>query len=361
MDPTSSDFQCRPGDEVHSLDDSKMGKVIAVDTKFLTVERGLLSKTQYFVPLSAVDACTDKKVYLKMSKDQVEQAGWNVRPVMTAGETTAGAAAGAPAAGGASASASAAPAPSVWATTSAPAAALTPPAAPAPSAGAAPAAEPSVNDLRPMLKPGVENEPMLLLDITGSMSYPVAAGSTVQRREVIGEAIGRIVEQLAAQDSQAAKEQAEGKDAGGLMTVTFAGGSATCIDDLSPANWRQKWGALPWGGGTWIMPGWNLLVDTYMEEFGEVSKLDRPHLLGLIITDGEAQDTAEFAQMLAQAKGGTYVCVAILGFGPEHDQALAAYRQIAAANDHVRVVTFGSETDPTTIADGLLSLLGQAA
>jgi len=351
MDPTTSEFQCRPGDEVHSLDDHKMGKVVAADTRFLTVERGLLSKTQYFIPLSAVDSCNDKRVYLKMTKDQVEQAGWNVPPVMAAEASTTGAPAVAPAA----------PAPSVWATTSTPAAAPTPPAPPVPSSWAAPGAEPSVNDLRPLLKPGVENEPMLLLDITGSMSYPVAEGSSVQRRAVIGEAIGRIVEQLAAKDAQAAREQAEGKDAGGLMTVTFAGGSAECVDDLSPANWRQKWAALPWGGGTWIMPGWNLLVDTYMAEFGEVPKLDRPHLLALIITDGEAQDTAEFAQTLAQAKGGTYVCVAILGFGSEHDQALTAYRQIATANDHVRVVTFGSETDPTTIADGLLSLLGQAA
>jgi hypothetical protein len=261
---------------------------------------------------------------------------------------------------GTDATPAAAPA-SVWATAGAPTSpAQGTPQSAAPT-GAVPVSEPSVNDLRPMLKPGVENEPMLLLDTTGSMSYPVAEGSTVQRREVIGEAIGRIVEQLAAQDSQAAKEQAEGKDAGGLMTVTFAGGSAQCIDDLSPANWRQKWGAIQWGGGTQIMPGWSLLVDTYMGEFGEAPKLDRPHLLGLIITDGEAADTAEFAQTLAQTKGGTYVCVAILGFGPEHDQALAAYRQIAAANDHVRVVTFGSETDPTAIASGLLLLLGQAS
>ena len=85
MDTTSSEFQCRPGDEVHSLDDAKMGKVIAVDTKFLTVERGLLSKTQYFVPLSAVDACTDNKVYLKMTKAQVEHAHWDVPPAMETG------------------------------------------------------------------------------------------------------------------------------------------------------------------------------------------------------------------------------------------------------------------------------------
>jgi hypothetical protein len=218
-------------------------------------------------------------------------------------------------------------------------------------------AEPSVNDLSPMLKPGVEKEPMLLLDTTGSMSYPVAEGSSIQRRQVIGEAIGRIVEVLGAQDSQAAKEQAAGEDAGGLMTVTFAGGTAEVIDDLSPDNWRQKWGQIRWGGGTQIMPGWDALVEQYMEEFGDVPKLDRPHLLALIITDGEAADTDQFAQTLAQAKGGVYVCVAILGYGQEHDRALQVYKQIEAQNDHVRVVTFGSETNPDTIADGLLSMI----
>jgi hypothetical protein len=214
-----------------------------------------------------------------------------------------------------------------------------------------------VNDLSPMLKPGVEKEPMLLLDTTGSMSYPVAEGSSIQRRQVIGEAIGRIVEVLGAEDSQAAKERAAGEDAGGLMTVTFAGGKAECIDDLSPDNWRQKWSQIRWGGGTQVMPGWDALVEQYMEEFGDVPKLDRPHLLALIITDGEADDTDQFAQTLAQAKGGVYVCIAILGYGQEHDRALQVYKQIEAQNDHVRVVTFGSETNPDTIADGLLSMI----
>ncbi|MGH9067984.1 MAG: hypothetical protein ACRD0J_10925, partial [Acidimicrobiales bacterium] len=177
-----------------------------------------------------------------------------------------------------------------------------------------------------MLPAGVENEPMLLLDTTGSMSYPVAEGSTIERRQVIGEAIGRVVEIMAAKDSQAAKEQAAGEEKGGLMTITFAGGSAECIDDLNPENWRQKWNAIRWGGGTRILPGWNKLVDTYMEEFGEVPKQDRPHLLALVVTDGEADDTEDFAKTIVQARAGTYVCVAILGFGAEHDQALQAYR-----------------------------------
>jgi hypothetical protein len=221
--------------------------------------------------------------------------------------------------------------------------------------------EPSVNDLSPMLKPGVEREPMLLLDTTGSMSFAVAEGSRVERRQVVGEAMGRVVEVLAAQDSQAEEERAGGADAaeiGGLMTITFAGGTAKCIEDLSPENWRAKWAGIQWGGGTAIMPGWNLLVETYMEEFGDTPKLDRPHLLAVVITDGEADDTDEFARTLESAKGGVYVCVAVLGFGAEHDRALGAYQAIAKANDHVRVVTFGSETDPDVISDGLLSLLG---
>lgn len=218
--------------------------------------------------------------------------------------------------------------------------------------------EPSVNDLSPILARGVDNEPMLLLDTTGSMSYPVAQGATVQRRQVIGEAIGRVVEVLAVKDSQAATEQAAGTDAGGLMTVTFAGGTAECIEDLNPGNWRQKWGAIRWGGGTQIMPGWDTLIEVYMTEFGAVPKLDRPHLLALVITDGEADDTAAFTAALAQARGGIYVCIAVLGFGAEHDAALSAYQQVAAGNDHVRVVSFGSETDPTAIADGVLSMIG---
>jgi len=203
----------------------------------------------------------------------------------------------------------------------------------------------------------VEKEPMLLLDTTGSMSYPVSEGSKIERRQLIGEAIGRIVEVLGAEDSQAAKEQAGGEDAGGLMTVTFAGGSATCIDDLSTDNWRQKWSSIPWGGGTVIMPGWETLVEQYMEEFGDVPKQDRPHLLALVITDGEADDTDQFAQTLAQAKGGVYVCIAILGYGQEHDRAFQVYKQIEAQNNHVRVVTFGSETNPDTVADGVLSMI----
>jgi hypothetical protein len=346
-------WRFREGAEVVGADNDALGDVAEIlpntaHPAFLRVRHGRLHHTDYYVPITAIANYDGDTVYLNVSVEEAKHRGWTAVPVMPTDVPRT------------------APAPIYQPppppTTPPPMAVVAPPrpleAVPPPVPARPLAPEPSVNDLRPMFNPGVEHEPMLLLDTTGSMSYAAADGSKIQRREVIGEAIGRIVEKLAAADSQAAEEAAAGEDAGGLMTVTFAGGSADCIDDLNPGNWRQKWNRIEWGGGTQIMPGWNLLVETYLAEFGEVPKQDRPHMLALVITDGEADDTDQFAQTLAQARGGTYVCMAVLGFGPEHDRALAAYQRIAAANDHVRVVTFGSETDPDTIADGVLSLIG---
>ena len=219
--------------------------------------------------------------------------------------------------------------------------------------------EPTINDLSPLTR--AEVEPMLLLDTSGSMDWPAADGSHVKRREVIGEAITLVVAHLAAKDSQADSERAAGADeaeVGGVMTVGFAD-SPTEYDDLNPANIATKWAGIRWGGTTHIVPGWEKLVDIYTEEFGERPKQDRPHLLALVITDGEAQDGDKFAKLLAQQSGGTYVAVAVIGYGADHDKTLEQYRAIEAANSHVRVVTFGSSTDPQQISKALLSLIGE--
>ena len=221
------------------------------------------------------------------------------------------------------------------------------------------AQEPSINDLSPLTR--AEVEPMLLLDTSGSMDWPAAEGSPVKRRQVIGEAITLLVGHLAGKDSQAAAEHAAGADEveiGGVMTVGFADGP-TEYDDLNPANVSAKWAGIRWGGQTHIVPGWHKLVDIYTEEFGDRPKQDRPHLLALIITDGEAQDGAEFAKILAQQSAGTYVVVAVVGFGADHDRTMEQYKAIEASNSHVRVVTFGSSTDPKEISSALLSLIGE--
>jgi hypothetical protein len=217
--------------------------------------------------------------------------------------------------------------------------------------------EPSIQDLSPVVPKGVEKEPVLLVDTSGSMSYPAAEGSSIRRWDVVTEALPTLVAILGAADSQAEAEAAAGEDAGGLMTVTFAN-TATEVGDLNEGNWRQKWDAVQIGGGTHIMPGWNLVVEDYLEEFGDTPQIERPALLLLVVTDGEADDMEAFEAECAKAHGTTYIAAAIVGFGPDHDATVAAYQNLAASNNHVRVVSFESNTDPNALAQGLLSLAG---
>jgi len=219
--------------------------------------------------------------------------------------------------------------------------------------------EPSVNDLSPVVKPGVEKEPIALVDTSGSMSWPVADGSSVRRMDVVGEAMGILVKYLETEDSQAAAEQAGGDDDKGGLLVHLFSDHATELGDLNSANWRDKWAGIRWGGGTRIMSAWQAAEQDYLEEFGDTPALDRPVLLALVITDGEAQDADQFEQVLAQAGPQRKFCVAVLGFGPDHDATLAAYKAVEAKNGkHVRVVTFGGEDDPAAIAQDLITLIG---
>lgn len=219
--------------------------------------------------------------------------------------------------------------------------------------------EPSVNDLSPVVAKGVEKEPIALVDISGSMSWPVSGDSRVQRREVVGEAMGLLVKALEDEDSQAAAEQADGSDdKGGLLVHLFSDHHEE-LGDLNSSNWRAKWESISWGGGTRIMAAWEAAQEDYLEEFGEVPALDRPVLLTLVVTDGEASDWDQFSQVLAQANATRKFCVAIVGHGEDHDRTLSAYKAVEATNGkHVRVVTFAGETDPTSIANDLILLVG---
>lgn len=198
-----------------------------------------------------------------------------------------------------------------------------------------------------------EKEPMLLLDTTGSMNYGSAANDPTPRKDVIREAISIIVERLGAADSQAAEEE----EGGGLRTVTFADGQAHDIGDLNPDNLREKWSHIRWAGGTRIMPGFNMLLKTYSDEFGSEPLEERPMLLALVITDGEADDTEAFKNTVARAAGSMYVVLAIIGYGAEHDRALRAYQQVEAQNAHVKVLPFAGETDPEVIAGALFRMI----
>jgi hypothetical protein len=223
--------------------------------------------------------------------------------------------------------------------------------------------EPTVEELANNLAPltGAETEPLAAFDKSGSMSWPAAEGSTVSRMAVVSESIGQIVAALAAKDSQADREHAEGADeaeVGGLMSVAFSD-KVQDLEDLNPANLAHKWATVRPGGGTLVVPAWNRLMEIYLDEFGDKPVQDRPYPLILIVTDGEAQDGDAFAKILEQQGGHTYVVVAVVGFGEDHDRTLKQYRAIEAANKHVRVLTFDSVTNPTTISDSLLALIGE--
>ncbi len=202
-------------------------------------------------------------------------------------------------------------------------------------------------------QPGQEKEPMLLLDTTGSMNWPTSETDSTPRKNTIREAISIIVARLASSDSQAAKEEG----GGGLRTITFADGQAYDIEDLNPNNLQDKWNRIRWGGGTRIMPGFNLLLKTYADEFGSEPPAERPLLLALVITDGEADDTDAFRNTVARAAGNMYVVLAIIGYGPEHDRALQAYQQIEAQNAHVKVMPFAGKTNPEVIANALFRMI----
>ena len=219
--------------------------------------------------------------------------------------------------------------------------------------------EPSVNDLSPVVAKGVEKEPVALVDVSGSMSWPVADGTRVQRREVVGEAMGLLVKALEDEDSQAAAEQAGGDDGKGGLLVHLFSDHTEELGDLNSSNWRAKWDSIRWGGGTRIMPAWEAAQESYLEEFGEVPAIDRPVLEVLVITDGEASDWDQFSTVLEQANATRKFCVAIVGHGEDHDRTLRAYKAVEAKNGrHVRVVTFGGETDPASIANDLMLLVG---
>jgi len=144
---------------------------------------------------------------------------------------------------------------------------------------------------------------------------------------------------------------------GGLHTVTFAGGQAHDHENLNTRNFQHKWKHLQWSGGTRIMPGWLKLRNGFMHRFGKHREEHRPIMIVLVLTDGEADDTAEFARELSDdAHGDVFVVLGIVGFGQEHDRAMKSY-QALEGNANVRVLPFAGESDAKVIADAMLWMI----
>lgn len=212
---------------------------------------------------------------------------------------------------------------------------------------------------KPLVPEGQNKEVVCLLDTSGSMEWEAADGSNVSRWQVVAEALPAFVRALEGQDSMAAQEQSSGDDdKGGLLIHGFSN-IHTELGDFNSSNMARKIAAVKIGGGTTIMTAWNAAQDDFMEEFGDLGALDRPALLTLVITDGEATDADAFGHVLQTAGHGRYFAVAIVGHGEDHDRTLHSYQQYADANPkHVAVLSFDSVTNPDVLANDLILMAG---
>lgn len=221
----------------------------------------------------------------------------------------------------------------------------------------------ALNDVTPFTQG--KTEPMLLLDLSGSITWGASPDADHPSRiEVIGEALPVIIAALEGEDSEAETERltADAAEKGGVYTAGF-NSDAHDFEDVNSINLAtDKWPEIlsKVGGGTRIVPGWNLLMEHYAEEFGDRPVQDQPRLVGLVITDGEAEDARAFGDLLARQGSRTYVGVAVIGYGDAHDATVRQYETVAAAsNGHVRVLTFDSVTNPLVIARSMLALVGK--
>lgn len=212
---------------------------------------------------------------------------------------------------------------------------------------------------KPLVPVGQPKEVVVLMDTSGSMDWEAKEGSTVTRWSVISEAMPVFVAALEGQDTEAAKEQASGSDEKGGLLVHGFSDIHTKLGDWNSSNIHRRMANVQIGGGTKIMPAWREAQEDYLEEFGDKEPLDRPALLTLVITDGEAVDADEFTNVLQAARTGRYFAVAVVGHGQEHDRTLNSYKAAADANPkHVTVLSFDSVTDPKILASDLILMAG---
>jgi hypothetical protein len=227
------------------------------------------------------------------------------------------------------------------------------------------------SEIGPAVSANRKKEPVLLLDLSTSMDWNAASDDgpdfpdpTSRRAIVIGSLSG-LVRALEDEDSEAAAEQAGGDDErGGLMTHGFASQYVE-IGDLNSSNLERRLNQIRWGGTTHIMPAWKAALADYDEEFGDKDPDDQPVMETVIVTDGEADDWAEFGGVLEKATAKRVFVVAIVGHGDKHDATVKAYQAAAAKNQaqdkfgksHVKVVSFDAVTDPGEIATDLITMV----
>lgn len=93
----------------------------------------------------------------------------------------------------------------------------------------------------------------------------------------------------------------------------------------------------------------------YLEEFGSRPFGERPLLMAIVITDGEALDTAQFCHAMVNLPRDVYVVLGVTGFGAEHDNAMRAYAAVAAQQPRMTAVPLLGDSS-AAIADTLVRM-----
>lgn len=81
--PNQDYFEVAYGWDVVDRDNDKIGSVQDVQPHYITVEKGLLFKEDFYIPTSAITDVRDETVYLNVTKDEVENEDWKRQPEMT--------------------------------------------------------------------------------------------------------------------------------------------------------------------------------------------------------------------------------------------------------------------------------------
>jgi len=73
--------QIQQGWDVRSADDTKLGTVVGVYDDYFVVEKGLIFTSERYIPVSAIRRVADERVYLNVTKEQVDTQDWDQAPV----------------------------------------------------------------------------------------------------------------------------------------------------------------------------------------------------------------------------------------------------------------------------------------
>lgn len=215
-----------------------------------------------------------------------------------------------------------------------------------------------------MIPKDADIELQLAVDGSSSMNEAATVNGGPSRWSVVRGTLPYLIEACEKLDAQKEVEETVGgataEDEGGLWATIYAS-HATKVGDLNSRNWESEFPVDCPGGGTHITLGFADLDGKYHKEFGGTDEDERPYQLMVFLGDGEPQDEPQFERILStQVTGKKHVVIGVVGFGRDHDRALAAYQRIAASNPNVHVISFENETDGKTIANGVLAVAGRA-